>query len=166
MVPGPGAHDLRLVYDVAHNTAKIERHGGRMVCVHRKGATRAFGPASADIPGTLRGIGQPVLIPGSMGSASFVLAGTEAAMQLSLGSCCHGAGRALSRAAAKRVVRGGELRRELAHRGIVVRCPSNTEIAEEAPIAYKDVEAVVIVVDAVGIARKVARLRPLGVIKG
>jgi tRNA-splicing ligase RtcB len=156
---------LDLVYDVAHNVAKIEEHLGRRVCVHRKGATRAFGPGSTDLPPAYRAIGQPVLIPGSMGTASFVLVG-EGASDLSFASACHGAGRAMSRTASKRMVRGGELRRELAARGIVVRCPSNAELAEEAPTAYKDVERVVDVVERAGVARKVARLVPLGVLKG
>lgn len=157
---------LSLVYDVAHNIAKLEVHGGRTLCVHRKGATRAFGPSSAEIPEGYRGVGQPVLIPGSMGTASFVLAGNDAAPDLSFASSCHGAGRALSRGAAKRAVKGHELRHELESRGIVVRCPSNAELAEEAPIAYKDVDRVVDVVARAGIARKVARLLPLGVLKG
>jgi tRNA-splicing ligase RtcB len=161
----PG-HELRLVYDVAHNTAKIERHGGRDLCVHRKGATRAFGPGRPEVPAAYRAVGQPVLIPGSMGTFSFVLAGTARAHEIALGSSCHGAGRALSRAAAKLKVAGHEVRKELESRGIIVRCPSNAELAEEAPIAYKDVERVVEVVHAVGIARRVARMRPLGVIKG
>jgi len=161
----PG-HELRLVYDVAHNTAKVERHGDHDLCVHRKGATRAFGPGRAEIPAAYRAVGQPVLIPGSMGTASFVLAGTQKAHEIALGSSCHGAGRALSRTAARRMVVGHELRKELEGRGIVVRCPSNAELAEEAPLAYKDVERVVNVVHAVGIARKVARMRPLGVVKG
>jgi len=159
-------HDLRLVYDVAHNTAKVERHGDHDLCVHRKGATRAFGPGRLEIPEAYRDVGQPVLIPGSMGTASFVLVGTSKAHEIALGSACHGAGRAMSRTAAKRMVAGHELRKELEARGIVVRCPSNTELAEEAPVAYKDIERVVEVVHAVGIARKVARLRPLGVVKG
>ncbi len=161
----PGA-ELRLVYDVAHNTAKIEQHGGRRLCVHRKGATRAFGPSSEEIPAPYRAIGQPVLIPGSMGTASHVLVGTDAAGALSFGSTCHGAGRAMSRGAAKRRVQGHVLRKELLARGIVVRCPSNQELAEEAPLAYKDVDRVVDVVHRAGIARKVARLRPIGVVKG
>jgi tRNA-splicing ligase RtcB len=134
--------------------------------VHRKGATRAFGPSSSDIPPAYRGVGQPVLIPGSMGTASYVLVGTDAARDLALASCCHGAGRALSRGAARRSVAGHELRRELESRGIVVRCPSNLELAEEAPVAYKDVERVVEVVHRAGLAAKVARLRPVGVVKG
>jgi tRNA-splicing ligase RtcB len=157
---------LRLVYDVAHNTAKVERYGDATLCVHRKGATRAFGPSSEELPPDYRGIGQPVFIPGSMGTSSFVLVGTDASQTISLSSTCHGAGRAMSRGAAKRQVAGHELRRQLSERGIVVRCPSNTELAEEAPLAYKDVERVVEVVHRAGIARKVARLRPIGVVKG
>jgi tRNA-splicing ligase RtcB len=158
--------ELRLIYDVTHNTAKIEQHGARKLCVHRKGATRAFGPSSQELAPAYRGVGQPVLIPGSMGTASFVLVGTDQASALSLSSCCHGAGRAMSRSAAKRTVKGADLRRELESRGIVVRCPSPAELAEEAPLAYKDVDRVVNVVHAAGIARKVARLVPLGVVKG
>ena len=158
--------DLRVVYDVAHNTAKIERYGARTLCVHRKGATRAFGPSSDELPGRYRGVGQPVLIPGSMGTASYVLVGTDAAAELSFNSSCHGAGRAMSRGAAKRAITGSELRRELSSRGIVVRCPSNAELAEEAPLAYKDVDRVVEVVERAGIARRVVKLRPLGVVKG
>jgi tRNA-splicing ligase RtcB len=157
---------LRLVYDVAHNIAKLERHQGAEVCVHRKGATRAFGPSHPETPAAYQGVGQPVLIPGSMGTTSYVLAGQDAAYEASFGSCCHGAGRAMSRGAAKRTRSGSEVRRELQARGIVVRCSSNEELAEEAPYAYKDVEEVVSVVHQAGLARKVARLRPLGVIKG
>ena len=162
----PGRTELRLVYDVAHNTAKVERHGGHLLCVHRKGATRAFGPSSHEIPSAYRGLGQPVLIPGSMGTASFVLVGTDEAAGLSLASACHGAGRAMSRGAAKRQVAGHVLRKDLLARGIFVRCPSNTELAEEAPVAYKDVDRVVDVVHRAGLARKVARLVPVGVVKG
>lgn len=158
--------DLKLVYDVAHNNAKIEEHGGRKLCVHRKGATRAFGPSSPELPASLRGVGQPVLIPGSMGTASFVLAGNDASMELSLGSACHGAGRTMSRGEAKRRATGKSVRKELEDQGIVVRCASAAELAEEAPAAYKDVDRVVDVVHRAGIARKVARLRPLGVLKG
>jgi tRNA-splicing ligase RtcB (3'-phosphate/5'-hydroxy nucleic acid ligase) len=156
---------LDVVYDVAHNVAKIEEHLGRLVCVHRKGATRAFGPGSSDLPEAYRTVGQPVLIPGSMGTSSFVLVG-RGASDLSFASACHGAGRVMSRTASKQMVRGGELRKELAARGIVVRCPSNAELAEEAPTAYKDVERVVDVVERANVARKVARLVPLGVLKG
>ena len=158
---------LRLVYDVAHNMAKLEDHGdgGRMV-VHRKGATRAFGPANPETPEAYRDFGQPVLIPGSMGTASYVLVGTDEALQRSFGSTCHGAGRAMSRTAAKKVKHGSEVRKELEDQGIVVRCAGMGELAEEAPHAYKDVDRVVDVVHDAGLARKVARLVPLGVIKG
>jgi len=158
--------DVRVVYDVAHNMAKLEEHGGRELCVHRKGATRAFGPHHAETPPRYRTAGQPVFIPGSMGTASWVLAGTDGNMELSFGSTCHGAGRAMSRHAAKRVKSGSDVRRELEARGIVVRCGSTGALAEEAPYAYKDVERVVGVVHDAGLARRVARLRPLGVVKG
>jgi tRNA-splicing ligase RtcB len=157
---------LRLVYDVAHNMAKLEEHAGELLCVHRKGATRAFGPSHPETPAPYRAVGQPVFIPGSMGTGSYVLAGTDAALALSLGSTCHGAGRAMSRHAALRTKPGHEVRRELEARGIVVRCPSNRELAEEAPFAYKDLERVVDVVARVGLARIVAKLVPLGVVKG
>ncbi len=160
------ARRVRVVYDVAHNIAKLESFGGRTLCVHRKGATRAFGPSSDELPPAYRGVGQPIFIPGSMGTASFVLAGTDAAREISLASSCHGAGRAMSRGAAKRKVVGADLRRQLIAAGIIVRCPSNAELAEEAPVAYKDVERVVDVVERAGIASKVARLKPLGVLKG
>ncbi len=162
--------ELYLVYDVAHNMAKIETHtiGGRevKVCVHRKGATRAFGPGHPEVPADYRAIGQPVLVPGSMGTASYVLAGTAGSMAQTFGSCCHGAGRVLSRAEAKRQVRGEKLRGELEHEGIVIRAGSLGGLAEEAPQAYKDVDRVVAVVEAAGLARIVARLEPLAVIKG
>jgi len=157
---------LSIVYDVAHNIAKVEEHGGERLCVHRKGATRAFGPAHPETPERYRTVGQPVLIPGSMGTASYVLAGTDEALGLSFGSACHGAGRRMSRHAAKRTKPGHEVRRELEAQGIVVACPSSGELAEEAPFAYKDVERVVDVVHRAGLARRVARLRPLGVVKG
>jgi tRNA-splicing ligase RtcB len=149
---------------------KIETHeveGKRIkVCVHRKGATRAFGPDTPGLPPEYQQTGQPVLVPGSMGTASWVLAGTETSMQRSWGSSCHGAGRTMSRAKAKHEVRGNELRKELERQGIHVRAGSLPGLAEEAPSAYKDVEAVVDTVVAVGIARKVAHLRPVAVIKG
>ncbi len=157
---------LDLVYDVAHNMAKLEAHEGELLCVHRKGATRAFGPAHPETPDRYRAAGQPVFIPGSMGTASFVLAGTDRALALSFGSACHGAGRAMSRHAAKRAKPGHEVRRELEAQGIAVSCPSSRELAEEAPYAYKDVERVVDVVHGAELARRVARLRPLGVVKG
>jgi tRNA-splicing ligase RtcB len=157
---------LRVVYDVAHNIAKMERHAGVTLCVHRKGATRAFGPTHAETPERYAAVGQPVFIPGSMGTASYVLAGTDGALQLSFGSTCHGAGRAMSRGEAKRSRTGAEVRRDLERKGIIVRCASSGELAEEAPTAYKDVERVVDVVHRAGLARRVARLRPVGVIKG
>ncbi len=158
---------LRLVYDVAHNMAKLEHHGdGKPIVVHRKGATRAFGPANPETPEAYREFGQPVLIPGSMGTASYVLVGTDDALGRSFGSTCHGAGRAMSRRAAKKVKSGNEVRKELEEQGIVVRCAGAGELAEEAPHAYKDVDRVVDVVHHAGLARKVARLVPMGVIKG
>jgi len=162
---GPGA-ELRLCYDVAHNMAKREFHGGRELYVHRKGATRAFGPSHPETPAAYRSVGQPVFIPGSMGTASWVLAGTDAALTRSFGTACHGAGRALSRTAARAATPGHAVRRALEAQGIVVRCPTVRGLAEEAPEAYKDVERVVEVVHQAGLARKVARLRPIGVIKG
>ena len=160
------ADDTAQVYDVAHNVAKVEEHGGRLLCVHRKGATRAFPAGSDDIPARYRAVGQPVFIPGSMGTASYVLAGEPGSLERSFGTACHGAGRLLSRTAAKRRVRGGELRQELESRGIVVRCPSPAGLAEEAPLAYKDVDRVVDVVERAGLARRVVRLIPIGVVKG
>lgn len=157
---------VRLIYDVAHNSAKLEHHAGRQLCVHRKGATRAFGPGHDDVPEAYRQLGQPVFIPGSMGTASWVLVGEATAEERSLASACHGAGRTMSRHAAKRQVTGSALRRELEARGVVVRCPSNVGLAEEAPFAYKDVDRVAEVVERAGLARRVVRLRPLGVIKG
>jgi tRNA-splicing ligase RtcB len=161
---------LRQVYDIAHNMAKIEEHevGGRSVrvCVHRKGATRAFGPGTSALPHDLRDLGQPVLIPGSMGTASYVLIGTTEAMQQTFGSTCHGAGRVMSRARAKKMVRGAELRDQLKSRGILICAGSMSGLAEEAPQAYKDVSRVVDVVHSLGIGRKIARLEPIAVIKG
>jgi tRNA-splicing ligase RtcB len=166
-VLGPAAAaETRQVYDVAHNVAKLETYDGRELCVHRKGATRAFPPGSAEIPAVFRDVGQPVFIPGSMGTSSFVLVGQPGAMERSFGSACHGAGRRMSRHAALRQIGGAELRRQLEAEGIVVRCPSNRGLAEEAPFAYKDVERVVSVVERAGLAKRVARLRPLGVVKG
>jgi tRNA-splicing ligase RtcB len=163
-------HHLFQVYDIAHNMAKIESHtvGGRRLtlCVHRKGATRAFGPGSEVLPAAYRDIGQPVLVPGSMGTSSWVLVGTEGAMDQTFGSTCHGAGRTMSRHQAKRSVHGASLREELEARGIQVRAGSLSGLAEEAPGAYKDVDRVVEVVQGAGIARRVARLTPLAVIKG
>lgn len=161
---------LHQVYDICHNMGKIESHvidGERMkVCVHRKGATRAFGPGASELPDEYKPIGQPVLVPGSMGTASWVLLGTETSMEHSFGSSCHGAGRLMSRHEAKRNVRGDKLRQELESDGIHIRAGSMAGLAEEAPQAYKDVDQVVDAVVGGGIARKVARLRPLAVIKG
>jgi tRNA-splicing ligase RtcB (3'-phosphate/5'-hydroxy nucleic acid ligase) len=154
------------VYDVAHNVAKLERYGGRELCVHRKGATRAFPPGSSDIPAAYVDVGQPVFIPGSMGTSSFVLAGRAGASERSFGTVCHGAGRLLSRTRARRQVTGAELRRQLEAAGIAVACRSSRGLAEEAPFAYKDVERVVNVVERAGLATAVAQLRPIGVVKG
>jgi tRNA-splicing ligase RtcB len=163
-------HHVYQVYDIAHNMAKIEEHesDGRKVkvCVHRKGATRAFGPGSPVLPGVYRDIGQPVLVPGSMGTASWVLLGTAGSMTQTFGSTCHGAGRMMSRSKAKKTVWGAELREELEAGGIHVRAGSMSGLAEEAPVAYKDVDRVVEVVHGAGIAKKVARLIPIAVIKG
>jgi tRNA-splicing ligase RtcB len=162
--------DLFQVYDVAHNIAKFEEHdvdGKRIkLCVHRKGATRALGPGHEGVPADYRDVGQPVLVPGSMGTASYVLVGTPKALELTFGSSCHGAGRVMSRSKARKQIYGVELKKDLEKRGIVVRAGSNKGLAEEAPAAYKDVSRVVEVVHGVGIARKVAQLRPLAVIKG
>ncbi|MGD2041893.1 MAG: RtcB family protein [Anaerolineae bacterium] len=162
--------DLHTVYDVAHNIAKIEDHvvdGKSMrLCVHRKGATRAFGPGHPAVNPVYREVGQPVLVPGDMGTASYVLVGTTDAMEESFGTSCHGAGRTMSRTAAKKKIHGGTLRRELEERGIRVRAGSLAGLAEEAPDAYKDIDAVIEVVHGAGLARKVAKLRPLGVMKG
>jgi tRNA-splicing ligase RtcB (3'-phosphate/5'-hydroxy nucleic acid ligase) len=160
------AEGTRQIYDVAHNVAKIERYQGRELLVHRKGATRAFPAGSAEIPEPYRDVGQPVFIPGSMGTSSFVRAGEPGSIELAFGSTCHGAGRRLSRTGARKQVAGAELRRELEARGIVVRSPSNKGLAEEAPLAYKDVERVVEIVERAGLSRRVAQLTPIGVVKG
>lgn len=161
---------LKQVYDVAHNIGKFETHviegEEKQVCVHRKGATRAFGPGSEDIPEDYAEIGQPVLVPGSMGTASWVLSGTKLSMERSLGSSCHGAGRVMSRSQAKREVWGEDLMKRLEKEGIQIRAGSMPGLAEEAPEAYKDVDRVVESVVGAGIAEKVAVLKPLIVIKG
>jgi tRNA-splicing ligase RtcB len=161
---------LRQVYDVAHNMAKFETHtiAGEQVkvCIHRKGATRAFGPGTPGLPDEYRETGQPVLVPGSMGTSSWVLAGTTESMARSYGSTCHGAGRVLSRSQARKEVRGEKLRDRLEGQGIHVRAGSLPGLAEEAPEAYKDVDQVVETVCGAGIARKVAQLRPVAVVKG
>lgn len=168
----PKTHNWHLhqVYDIAHNMGKLETHevDGRKitVCVHRKGATRAFGPGSPGLPPEYKKIGQPVIIPGSMGTASWVLVGTADSMTRSFGSSCHGAGRVMSRSRAKKEVQGDSLRRELENQGIKVRAGSLPGLAEEAPSAYKDVDMVVETVSEAGIAKKVARLRPVAVVKG
>lgn len=171
VLPGrTGDWELVQVYDIAHNMGKIEVHqvGDRSIelCVHRKGATRAFGPGFRGLPKEYRAIGQPVLVPGSMGTASWVLLGTAGSMQSSFGSACHGAGRVMSRRKAKRTVWGEELKADLEQRGIAVRAGSMAGLAEEAPLAYKDVDEVVETVSGAGIAAKVARLVPVAVIKG
>ena len=158
--------ELAVVYDVSHNIAKLEEHGGVLCIVHRKGATRAFGPGAQDLSERYRTTGQPVLIPGSMGTASYVLAGTETAMRESFGSTCHGAGRQLSRRKAKENIDYNQLRRALQEAGIEVRAGSAKGLIEEAPEAYKDVDAVVEVMAEAGIVTKVARLRPIAIIKG
>jgi tRNA-splicing ligase RtcB len=161
---------LTLLYDVSHNTCKLEPHrvGGRerTLFVHRKGATRAFGPGHADLPEALRAVGQPVLVGGSMGTGSYVLAGAATAESLALSSACHGAGRAMSRHQAMKTWHGRQVVDELAARGILIRSPSSRGVAEEAPGAYKDVSAVVDAAQTAGLARKVTRLEPLVCVKG
>jgi tRNA-splicing ligase RtcB len=162
--------EMPLIYDVAHNVAKMEEHaieGKRIkVCVHRKGATRSFGPGAADIPPDLETIGQPVIIPGSMGTSSFVLKGTQTAMDRTFGSTCHGAGRIMSRTQAKKSLNGRDIMANLLKQGIIVRAHSENAITDEAPGVYKSSDEVVNVVHEVGISRLVARLGPVGVIKG
>ena len=160
-----------MIYDVAHNIAKREWHvvdGGerREVLVHRKGATRAFPAGHPEIPARYRHVGQPVLIPGSMGTASWVLVGAEGAMRETFGSVCHGAGRRMSRTAAKKGRDVRQVQKALEEQGILVKSESRDGILEEVPEAYKDVDQVIEVVHNAGLARKVARLRPMGVIKG
>ena len=161
---------LELIYDVTHNIAKIEEHqvGGmnEWLCVHRKGATRAFPPGHPDVPEKYRSIGQPILIPGDMGRMSYILAGTEQAMKETFGSTCHGAGRMQSRSAMKKRLSGRDVLHDLESRGIAVRAGSMSGLAEEAPEAYKDVASVVNVAHGAGISRKVARTRPIAVVKG
>ncbi len=166
----PSQLGMSLVYDVAHNIAKEEEHmingKKKRVIVHRKGATRAFPPGHPELPGIYRHIGQPVLIPGDMGRASFVLIGTEQGMKETFGSACHGAGRVMSRHQAIRQAKGRSIRRELEDQGIIVRSAGREILAEEMPDAYKNISNVVDVVNNAGIAKKVARLRPMGVVKG
>jgi len=166
----PSTLKARLVYDVGHNNAKLETHriGGkqRRVMVHRKGATRSFGPGRQEVPSAYREVGQPVLVPGDMGTASYVLVGTEKAMGESFGSSCHGAGRVLSRKKAIRQSQGRSIATELERRGIYVVARGRHTLAEEMPEAYKNVDEVVEVVHQAGLARKVAKMKPLGVVKG
>ena len=161
---------LNLVYDVAHNIAKIEEHTinkhARKVWIHRKGATRAFAPERVEVPVDYRAVGQPVIIPGSMGTSSWVLVGTTKAMEISFGSTAHGAGRMMSRTAAKRRFWGGDVKKALEQRGIIIRAASQVVLAEEADLAYKSVDRVVEVSDRLGIATRVARLLPISVVKG
>jgi tRNA-splicing ligase RtcB len=161
---------LSLLYDVSHNTCKVEEHvvGGRprRLFIHRKGATRAFGPGHPDVPPAFRAVGQPVLIGGTMGTASYILAGTTESMGLAFGSACHGAGRSMSRHQATRQWKGREVVDDLARRGIVIRSASYRGVAEEAPGAYKDVSAVVEAADRANLARAVARLEPVVCVKG
>jgi tRNA-splicing ligase RtcB len=165
-----GYDEMPLIYDVAHNVAKFEEHrvdGKSMkVCVHRKGATRSFGPGAADLPADLSSVGQPVIIPGSMGTSSYILIGTRTAMERTFGSTCHGAGRIMSRTQAKKMKSGKEIMADLKKQNIMVRAHSENAIADEAPDVYKSSEEVVNVVHEVGLSRLVARLSPIGVIKG
>jgi len=171
-VMGAGAHKLgmRQVYDVAHNIAKIEEHeveGKKMtLCVHRKGATRAFGPGHPDVPAAYRAVGQPVLVPGDMGRYSYLLVGSERAMKETFGSTCHGAGRVMSRGAAMKRARADEVQRDLEAKGIIVKAQTRGSLPEEASYAYKDVANVADAVHGAGISLKVAKMRPLGVVKG
>ncbi len=167
-----GPRDLRLdlVYDVCHNMAKMEIHDvdglRKHLCVHRKGATRAFPPGHPEVPAPYRTVGQPVLIPGDMGRCSYVLVGTEQGFHETFGSACHGAGRVMSRHQAKKAAKGRSIVRELEDQGIIVRAASRATLVEEIPDAYKDVNEVVQVVHGAGIGKKVVRLKPIGVIKG
>lgn len=161
---------IETVYDIAHNIAKFEEHEvegkRRSLCVHRKGATRAFPPGHSDVPEAYRQVGQPVLIPGDMGRYSYVAAGTETAWKETFGSSCHGAGRLMSRMKAKKAARGRRIYEEMEKQGIILRSASLDGALEEIPEAYKDVADVMDVVEGAGLCKKVARLKPIGVIKG
>jgi tRNA-splicing ligase RtcB len=161
---------MHMIYDVAHNIAKMEHHDvageRRELCVHRKGATRAFPPGHPELPSRYKSIGQPVLVPGDMGRASYVLAGQQVAMDQTFGSCCHGAGRLMSRTAAIKAAKGRSIKNELLERGVVARARGRTGLDEEQPDAYKNVGDVVNAVHNSGISRRVVKLRPIGVIKG
>jgi tRNA-splicing ligase RtcB len=164
------ALDMHLIYDVCHNVAKVEKHSfdgfkGELV-VHRKGATRSFGPGHPDIPAPYRSVGQPVIIGGSMETGSYLLVGTQKAMEDTFGSTAHGSGRTMSRTAAKREVRGDELQRKMLQKGIYVKAATMDGLAEEAGVAYKDISEVVETMDRAGISKKVVALRPVGNIKG
>src|SRR5262249_41553744 len=167
---GPTQLGFQLVYDVCHNIGKFEKHiidgRPRRVCMHRKGATRAFAPGHPQLPAAYRAVGQPVIIPGDMGTSSYVLVGAPAAMTETFGSSCHGAGRVKSRHQALKEARGRDLYQEMADRGVIVMSTGKRTVAEEMPEAYKDVSRVVDVMHQAGISRKVARLRPVGVVKG
>jgi tRNA-splicing ligase RtcB len=167
---GPRELGMKLLYDVCHNIAKKERHivdgEETPLCVHRKGATRSLPPGHPELPEAYRRAGQPVLIPGDMGTHSYILAGAQGAMDQTFGSSCHGAGRVLSRSQALKITKGRAIHRELEDKGIFVHSRGKRTLKEEVPEAYKDVSEVVEVVHQAGLARKVAKLRPLGVIKG
>jgi tRNA-splicing ligase RtcB len=166
----PEKLEMHVVYDVAHNTAKLERHlvDGQVknLLVHRKGATRAFGPEMEGIPERYKKVGQPIIIGGSMETGSYLLVGTQKAMEETFGSTAHGSGRTMSRTAAKREVRGAELQKRMLDRGIYVKAATMDGLAEEAGMAYKDISEVVETMDRAGISKKVAALRPVGNIKG
>ncbi|MBM3228405.1 RtcB family protein, partial [Candidatus Pacearchaeota archaeon] len=161
---------IDVVYDICHNIAKFEEHfidgKKQKVCVHRKGATRSFGPGREEIPKAYRDVGQPVLIPGTMGTASYVLVGTKKAEELTFGSTVHGAGRVMSRSSALRKIRGEDTKKQLNKKGIEIKAGSWKSLGEESPEVYKDIEEVVKIVDELGISKKIARLRPLAVVKG
>ena len=161
---------IKTIYDVCHNVGKLETHKinnkNKQLIVHRKGATRAFGPASRFIPKSYKQVGQPVLIPGTMGTASYVLAGLNSGLSNSFGSSCHGAGRTMSRMHAKKIISGRILKDELLNQNIIIKCDSDRGLAEEAPVAYKNIDNVIQVVESAGLAKRVARLRPVAVIKG
>ena len=167
---GRGKLGLTLVYDVCHNIAKMEEHDVKgkktRLCVHRKGATRAFPPRHSKTPDAYRDVGQPVLIPGDMGRYSYVLVGTERAYEETFGSTCHGAGRVMSRRQARKIARSRHITREMEEQGVIVRAAGRATLVEEIPEAYKDVAEVVDVVHGAGIGKKVAQLKPIGVIKG
>ena len=158
--------NIRQLYDVGHNTCKFEVHDGKKVLIHRKGSTRAFGPNHPHVPTKYRKIGQPVLIGGTMGTSSYILTGTELGMKETFGSACHGAGRRMSRKAAKKRFWGKNVVEDLAKKGIIVRAHNFAGVAEEAPGAYKDVEHVVNTMHDAGVVKKIVQVLPVGVVKG